>query len=82
MTYRLLQLPPDTYDFVQSSIESGRYESSGELVKAAFRALHRQESESSGKLMASSIPKDDAFRKLWETSPLLPADRRKAERLD
>ena len=82
MTHRLLQLPPDTFDFVQSRIESGRYENPGQLVQAAFRALRREESESGKKRITSSIAEDDAFRKLWEISPQLPVDRRKVPRPD
>lgn len=82
MTYRLLQLPPDTYDFVQSRIESGRYETPGQLVSAAFRALHREEGEAKCTPSARTIAEEDAFRKLWEASPQLPVDRRKTERPD
>jgi len=82
MTHRLLQLPPDTYDFVQSRIESGRYENPNQLVQAAFRALHREESASSVYAATSSIAEEDVFRKLWEASPQLPVDRRKKPRLD
>ncbi len=82
MMHCLLQLPPDTYDFVQSRVECGRYESPGQLVQAAFRALHREESESRRRRDTSSIAEDDAFRKLWEISPQLPVDRRKAPRVD
>jgi Arc/MetJ-type ribon-helix-helix transcriptional regulator len=82
MTHRLLHLPPDIHDFVQSRIESGSYETPGQLVQAAFSALHREESDSSNRPAESSIAEDDAFRKLWEVSPQLPADRRKLPRQD
>ncbi len=82
MTHRLLQLPPDTYDFVRTRIESGRYETPGELLKAAFRALHREESQSKDAPSASSIAEEDAFRKLWKVSPGLPVDRRRVPRPD
>jgi Arc/MetJ-type ribon-helix-helix transcriptional regulator len=78
----LLKLPPDTFDFVQSRVESGRYENPSQLVQAAFRALHREENESTNEPVAGSIAEDDVFRKLWEASPLLPVDRRKVPRSD
>jgi len=80
--HRILHLPPDTFDFVQSRIESGRYESSGELVQAAFRALHREERGLENELTACSVAEDDVFRSLWEASPQLPVDRRKTPRPD
>ncbi len=82
MTYSLLQLSPDTYDFVQARIESGRYENPGQLVQAAFRALHREESEFMNKAVTSTIAEEDVFRKLWEASPKVAVDRRKVPRPD
>ena len=82
MTHRLLQLPPDIHDFVQSRIESGRYENPSQLVQAAFRALHREEGESSNKPAARSTAQEDVFRRLWEADPQWPVDRRKAPRQD
>jgi len=82
MTHRLLQLPPDTYEFVQTRIESGRYESPSHLVQAAFSALHREESRSANKPVTSTIAEEDVFRKLWESSALMPEDRRRVPRLD
>jgi Arc/MetJ-type ribon-helix-helix transcriptional regulator len=64
MPHRLLHLPSDISTFVQSRIECGRCESPGELVQAAFSALHREECESRNKPVASSIAEDDVFRKL------------------
>jgi len=80
--HRILHLPPDTFDFVQSRVESGRYENSGELVQAAIRALHREERGLESEQTASSVADDDVFRKLRESSPQLPVDRRQVERLD
>lgn len=82
MTHRLLHLPPDTYDFVQSRIESGRYENSNQLIQAAFRALHREESKSRIESSTPRIAEGDVFRKLWENSAQLPVDRRKVPRQD
>ena len=44
MIYRNIHLTADSYDFVRSRVESGRYESANDLVRAALRALHREES--------------------------------------
>jgi Arc/MetJ-type ribon-helix-helix transcriptional regulator len=66
--HRILHLPPDTYEFVQMRIESGRYENPGQLVQAAFSALHREESASRNESAAPSIAEGDVLRKLWEAS--------------
>jgi putative addiction module CopG family antidote len=68
MPYRTVKLPPESYEFILSRVESGRYESAGELVRAAFRALHREESNSAEERPARSIAEGDVFRKLWEVS--------------
>jgi len=68
MPYRSFKLPPESYDFVLSRVESGRYESAGELMRAALRALHREERNSEAERSRRSIAGEDAFRKLWETS--------------
>jgi|WetSurMetagenome_2_1015567.scaffolds.fasta_scaffold346526_1 Arc/MetJ-type ribon-helix-helix transcriptional regulator len=62
--HRILHLPPDTFDFVQSRVEGGRYENPGELVQAAFRALHREERGLEAERAASGVAEDDAFPKL------------------
>ena len=80
--YRILHLPPGTHDFVQSRIESGRYENPGELVNAAFRALHREERGSANERAVGSVAEQDVFRKLWDASGQLPVDRRKMKRFD
>ena len=76
MTYRLLQLPPDTYEFILCRVESGRYENPSQLVQAAFLALDRQESESRNERATSSIAEEDVFRRLRETSDHSPLVRR------
>jgi len=68
MIYRNIHLAPDSYDFVRSRVESGRYENANELVRAALRALHREESDADAKSKASSIADSDVFRCLWEKS--------------
>ena len=65
---RNLHLPPDLHDFVRVRVESGRYENANELVRAALRALHREESNSEIQSSASGIAEGDVFRRLWETS--------------
>ena len=82
MNQRTLKLPPDSYDFVRTRIESGRYENPSHLIQAAFRALHREEKQSENKIPAPSIAEGDVFRKLWETSAQHPVDRRKVPRPD
>ncbi|MGD0095710.1 MAG: type II toxin-antitoxin system ParD family antitoxin [Terracidiphilus sp.] len=67
MIYRKVHLTLDSYDFVRSRVESGRYESAAELVRAALRALHREEAAQS-KQKPASIADSDVFRKLWEIS--------------
>ncbi len=68
MLYRNIHLTPDSYDFVRCRVESGRYENANDLVRAALRALHREESASEAKRKASAIAEGDVFRKLWEMS--------------
>jgi Arc/MetJ-type ribon-helix-helix transcriptional regulator len=80
--HRILHLPPDAYDFVETRIQGGRYENSGELMQAAFRALQREERGLETERTAGSVAEEDAFRKLWEADPRLPVDRRKLPRLD
>jgi len=68
-----LVLPPDLHDFIASSIESGRFSNSNELMVAALRALQNQESRRKEEskptpafaddLHAGS--EDDVLRKLW-----------------
>jgi putative addiction module CopG family antidote len=58
-------LTPDLYDFVRTNIESGRYESAGELVLTALRALHREKLRSEATCTANAIAEGDVFRKLW-----------------
>ncbi len=68
MPYRIVKLTPDLCDFVQIRIESGRYENAGELVRAALRALHREEINSRARQRQDGIAQGDVFRKLWEVS--------------
>lgn len=76
MIYRNIHLTPDSYDFVRSRVESGRYENANELVRAALRALHREETASQKTPKAGSIAEGDVFRKLWEVA----ADARQMQR--
>jgi putative addiction module CopG family antidote len=76
MIYRNIHLTADSYDFVRSRVESGRYESANDLVRAALRALHREESTFEERQKAKTIADDDVFRKLWEISAASAQNRR------
>jgi putative addiction module CopG family antidote len=68
MPDRVVTLPPDLDDFVLSSIESGRFESTQELVRAALIAFHRDQTAAQAKSVTPAIADGDAFRCLWEAS--------------
>jgi putative addiction module CopG family antidote len=68
MPDRVVTLPPDLDDFVLSSIESGRFESTQELVRAALIAFHREQTACAAKTLVPAIAEGDAFRRLWEVS--------------
>jgi putative addiction module CopG family antidote len=68
MPYRIVRLTHDSYDFVRTRVESGRYENASELVQAAFRALRREEQSFQADRPAQTIADGDVFRKLWEAS--------------
>jgi putative addiction module CopG family antidote len=69
MESRIVNLTPDLYDFVHARIESGRYENTSELMRAAMRALHREEKGQPAETSSvSSIAEGDVFRKLWEAA--------------
>ncbi len=63
-----ISLPPDLDDFVLTRVESGRYENASELLRAAMRALDREEKSSAQKRAVASIAEGDVFRGLWEAS--------------
>ncbi|MGA7830076.1 MAG: type II toxin-antitoxin system ParD family antitoxin [Terracidiphilus sp.] len=67
MSYRTVKLLPEAYDFVLTRVESGRYESASEVMRAALQALHREE-KAVEKRSARSVADEDVFRKLWERS--------------
>lgn len=67
MLHRTIKLPPESLDFVQSKVDSGRYESAGEVVRAALIALHREEKKAEQQPL-KSIAEGDVFRGLWEAS--------------
>ena len=67
MPDRVVTLPPDLDDFVLSSVESGRFESTTELVRAALIAFHREQTARARSLVPA-IAEGDAFRSLWEAS--------------
>jgi len=64
----MVSLPPDLDDFVLTRVESGRYENANELLRAALRALDREERNSLQKRPVSAIAEGDVFRGLWEAS--------------
>jgi putative addiction module CopG family antidote len=68
MSERFVALPPDLDDFVMSSVESGRFESTTELVRAALIAFHRDQSAHADAGFGAAIAEGDVFRKLWEAS--------------
>ncbi len=68
MIYRNIHLTADSYDFVRNRVESGRYENANDLVRAALRALHREEINPQARQTQSGIAEGDVFRKLWEMS--------------
>ncbi|HEY1253878.1 MAG TPA: type II toxin-antitoxin system ParD family antitoxin [Terracidiphilus sp.] len=68
MNYRSIHLTPDSHEFVQSMVESGRYENFNALVQAALRALRREEHAAGSGRKTASIAESDVFRKLWENS--------------
>ena len=61
MPYRSFKLPPESYDFVLSRVESGRYESAGELMRAALRALHREERNSAEERRGAALQERMCF---------------------
>jgi putative addiction module CopG family antidote len=68
MANSTVNLTPDLYDFVQTEVESGRYESVTDVLQAALNALHREEKVSRAQSQQTSIAEGDVFRKLWEAS--------------
>jgi putative addiction module CopG family antidote len=64
----MVSLPPDLGDFIASRVESGRYESANELLRAALRALEREERNPIQLRPLSTIAEGDVFRGLWEAS--------------
>jgi putative addiction module CopG family antidote len=68
MPDRFVALPPDLEDFVLSSVESGRFESTTELVRAALIAFHREQTAQANTSPDAAIAEGDVFRRLWEAS--------------
>jgi Arc/MetJ-type ribon-helix-helix transcriptional regulator len=71
MSDRFVAWPPDLDEFVLSSVESGRFESTTELVRAALVAFHRQQTvhtTHTDTSFGAAIAEGDVFRKLWEVS--------------
>lgn len=68
MLHRNIKLFPESQDFIQSRVESGRYENASEVVRAALHALAREEKAVKKEISVHSIGEGDVFRKLWEAS--------------
>jgi putative addiction module CopG family antidote len=68
MSNGLVRLTPDVYDLVQTGIDSGHYDTASEVLRAALRALHREQKISERQRLAGSVAEGDVFRKLWENS--------------
>ena len=68
MPASMVSLPPDLDDFVLTRVESGRYENTDELLRAALRALDREEKNTAQSGPYRASPKADVFRGLWEAS--------------
>jgi len=68
MTNGLVTLSPDVYDLVQTGIDSGHYDNASEVLRAALRALDREQKVSEQRRFAGSIAEGDVFRQLWEKS--------------
>jgi putative addiction module CopG family antidote len=71
MPDRFVALPPDLEDFVLSSVESGRFESTTAVVRAALIAFHREQTAHAAQTDAgfsAAIAEGDVFRRLWEAS--------------
>lgn len=74
MTTRNVKLTPDLDSFVMAKVQSGRYESVSEVVRAALRTLDREERVYEAKLAAlrraidegdaSGIADGDAFARV------------------
>ncbi|MGO9338260.1 MAG: type II toxin-antitoxin system ParD family antitoxin [Terracidiphilus sp.] len=69
MSKHIVSLTPDLDDFVLSSVESGRFEDTNELVRTALTVFHREQEAAANRRHASAIAEIDVFRKLWEASP-------------
>jgi putative addiction module CopG family antidote len=67
MQYQTIRLTADSFELVRANLDGGRYLSADDVVRAALRALHREEAKAAAK-PSSEIAEGDAFRKLWDAS--------------
>lgn len=65
-----VNLTPDLHDFVQTHVQSGRYENADELVRVALNKLEDEMRNAMKMRSAPNIGHGDPFRKLWEKSNL------------
>lgn len=68
MPYRIVKVSPDSYESVRARVESGRYANTDDLMRAALRALQREEAASAAMGVSRGIADGDVFRKLWEAA--------------
>jgi putative addiction module CopG family antidote len=68
MPYGIIRLSRDSYESVRAKVESGRYANADELMRAALRALQREEAASAARGSSLGIAEGDVFRKLWEAA--------------
>lgn len=67
MPYQVIKLTADSFELVRANLEGGRYMNADDVVRAALRALHREEAAAATN-RTSAIAEGDVFRKLWDAS--------------
>ncbi|MGA2651558.1 MAG: type II toxin-antitoxin system ParD family antitoxin [Terracidiphilus sp.] len=67
MPYKIIRLTSDSFELVRANLDGGRYLSADDVVRAALRALHREEATAAAN-RPSAIAEGDVFRKLWDAS--------------
>jgi len=72
MPTRNVNLTDELDRFVNSRIESGRYESASEVIRAALRTLEREEQEYEAKMAALRKALDEGMASGWQKAMYLP----------
>lgn len=85
MPARNVSLPEELVRFIDTQVESGRYENASEVVQGALRSMERDEQEHEAKLaalreaidegFASGIAPGDPIARVRESLKLPPARR-------